>query len=233
LKIVTRHTNYFDVFLEAGIYGLLFVVMHDYHCFGDVKTTIENLFILLNNNLIGGNMAYVAVEKITECLVDSNKRKCVATYAALVLCSDVLFYFGVEAYRKAPTKKKAIMLFETFCKEESQYCINAGPLVKVGSALHAAMALIIAQREAASKMGFFARVSSSGNRVPPTTLFDAAQKAVNHQGMIDVDFLSRQYTTSRGIPGSSFNSSGPIAKRAFTLLFQAAGFSLGDIGLNP
>jgi len=178
-------------------------------------------------------MAYVAVEKITECLVDSNKRKCVATYAALVLCSEVLFYFGVEAYRKAPTKKKAIMLFDTFCKSDSEFFINAGRLVNPGSALYAAMATIIADRQAATRMGFFARVTSSAGRVPPTTIFDEVQKAINHNSMIDFDFLRSQYTTSRGIPGSSFNSTGPAAKRKLTTLFQGAGFSLGDIGLNP
>lgn len=175
-------------------------------------------------------MAYVHVAKIADCLVDATKRKSVGTFAALVLCSEVPFYFGVEAYKKAPTKKKAIMLFETFCKSESNYFINAGGTVNPGSALYVAMADIIAQRQAAVGMNFFQRIRTSANRVPPPGIFDAAQKAVNHQSMLDTDFLA-QYNNQKGVPGGTFSRSGPLAKTDLSAKFQAAGFSLVDIGL--
>ena len=91
--------------------------------------------------------------------------------------TDYVFEFLVMDYSSAPSKKKAIALYEVFITADSPYQLNCNELLAPPARIHA---LIAFYRESAS-MNVLQRIALKGLRTADKGIFDAFLPAIFRQ----------------------------------------------------
>lgn len=94
--------------------------------------------------------------------------------------TEAIFYFAVQQYKIAPTKKKARTIYELFCKKDAEFEVNmannggssTSKLESIYMELKIAMEQISLNRVIARQMDFLTKKFTSSNRIPPAHIFD-------------------------------------------------------------
>jgi hypothetical protein len=96
--------------------------------------------------------------------------------------TDYVFEFLVSEYRTAPSKKKAIAIYDLFCSQNAPYRINCDELLPPKNPqLSGMIDWYREQRQAAQQMNFLKRIATSSNRTPVREQFDFLLPAVFRQ----------------------------------------------------